>query len=196
MKTIYTDLHLLKPTQTMTLLPPLLLLSLLGVFPALISAASKPPFRLPIRHMSDLSRKPEKPASKQSRPLTTTAPISFCKCTCFDNSTIIPLDAPAEPSSVAAAGKDILSRNLHLSPPLSPDLEIESRNLAPHAPAEDLNPRAADEDRKEYRAGNCKDCNRQFCLGYNLPICKGATEKDVSATCFRECSPRSVFPLL
>lgn len=42
-------------------------------------------------------------------------------------------------------------------------------------------------DRKQYRAGNCNDCNRQFCLGYNLPICKGATEKDVFTTCFREC---------
>ena len=41
-------------------------------------------------------------------------------------------------------------------------------------------------DRKEYRAGNCNDCNRQFCLDYNLPICKGAGMEDVATTCFRE----------
>ena len=40
--------------------------------------------------------------------------------------------------------------------------------------------------RKEYRAGNCNDCNRQFCLDYNLPICKGAGMEDVFTTCFRE----------
>ena len=43
-----------------------------------------------------------------------------------------------------------------------------------------------DDDRKEYRAGNCNDCNRQFCLDYNLPICKGAGMEDVFTTCFRE----------
>ncbi len=46
-----------------------------------------------------------------------------------------------------------------------------------------------DEDRKEYRAGNCNDCNRQFCLDYNLPICKGAGMEDAFAVCFREFAP-------
>ena len=43
-----------------------------------------------------------------------------------------------------------------------------------------------EDERKEYRAGNCNDCNRQFCLGYNLPICKGAGMEDVFTMCFRE----------
>lgn len=42
------------------------------------------------------------------------------------------------------------------------------------------------EDRKEYRASNCNDCNRQFCLSYNLPICKGVGMEEVFTTCFRE----------
>ena len=42
------------------------------------------------------------------------------------------------------------------------------------------------EDKKEYRAGNCNDCNRQFCLDYNLPICKKASMEDVFTMCFRE----------
>lgn len=45
-----------------------------------------------------------------------------------------------------------------------------------------------DDDRKEYRAGNCNDCNRQFCLDYNLPICKGAGMEDVFTTCFQRDS--------
>lgn len=41
-------------------------------------------------------------------------------------------------------------------------------------------------DRKEYRAGNCNDCNRQFCLEYmNLPICKGKGAEEIFTTCFR-----------
>lgn len=44
------------------------------------------------------------------------------------------------------------------------------------------------DDRKEYRAGNCNDCNRQFCLDYNLPICKGAAMEDVFTTCFQRDS--------
>lgn len=47
-----------------------------------------------------------------------------------------------------------------------------------------------DGDRKEYRAGNCNDCNRQFCLEYmNLPICKGKGDKEIFTTCFRTFSP-------
>ena len=41
-------------------------------------------------------------------------------------------------------------------------------------------------DRKEYRAGNCNDCNRQFCLEYmNLPICKDKMLEEIFTTCFR-----------
>lgn len=40
---------------------------------------------------------------------------------------------------------------------------------------------------KGYRQLNCNDCNRKFCLNYELPTCKGAKEEDVVTTCFREC---------
>jgi len=58
---------------------------------------------------------------------TSSSSLLFCKCTCFTNSTIIPLPATS----------------------------------------------------------NCNDCNRQFCIDYNLPICKTAKEADVVTTCFR-----------
>ncbi|KAK4865638.1 hypothetical protein LT330_009071 [Penicillium expansum] len=37
---------------------------------------------------------------------------------------------------------------------------------------------------QKYRSLNCNDCNRKFCLDYELPTCKGAKEEDVYTTCF------------
>ncbi|KAF2398298.1 hypothetical protein EJ06DRAFT_532045 [Trichodelitschia bisporula] len=76
---------------------------------------------------------------------------SFCKCTCFSNSTIIQLDG----------------------------LPASSSGDAP----------ATHRDSKQTR-GTCNDCNRKFCLSYNLPICKGAKEDDVLTTCFQRDSAK------
>ncbi|CAD0046897.1 unnamed protein product, partial [Aureobasidium pullulans] len=68
------------------------------------------------------------------------AATSFCKCTCFSNSTIIPLtNIPGESTAKKAT---------------------------------------------------CNDCNRQFCLSYNLPICKDAKDADVFTTCFQRDSTK------
>lgn len=42
---------------------------------------------------------------------------------------------------------------------------------------------------------SCNDCNKSFCLSYNLPICKDAsgreaTEADVFTTCFQRDSTK------
>ena len=39
---------------------------------------------------------------------------------------------------------------------------------------------------QKYRSLSCNDCNRKFCLDYELPTCKGAKEEDVYTTCFRK----------
>ena len=49
----------------------------------------------------------------------------------------------------------------------------------------DLSKRANSKS-KGYRQLTCNDCNRKFCLNYELPTCKGAKEEDVVTTCFRE----------
>ncbi|KAF2863857.1 hypothetical protein K470DRAFT_202730, partial [Piedraia hortae CBS 480.64] len=36
----------------------------------------------------------------------------------------------------------------------------------------------------------CNDCTKQFCLDYHLPICQGAEEDDVFATCFQRDSAK------
>ncbi|MCJ1450265.1 hypothetical protein MMC28_000594 [Mycoblastus sanguinarius] len=131
------------------------------------------------------------------------SPTSFCKCTCFTNSTIIPLDAP-----ITTLPKTPSTFHLHLprenepaedplpeDPPSSPSApESPSPPTSPSAPAAPTAPGKGKgkedeaDDRKEYRAGNCNDCNRQFCLDYNLPICKHAGMEDVFTTCFQRDS--------
>ncbi|GAB7348893.1 hypothetical protein MBLNU459_g7587t2 [Dothideomycetes sp. NU459] len=91
-------------------------------------------------------------------------PSSFCKCTCFTNSTIIPLALPAAASSPDGSSST-------------------SSSSAADSPGSGSGSGAK-------RTGTCADCNRQFCLGYNLPICKGAKEEDVFATCFQRDSAK------
>lgn len=86
------------------------------------------------------------------------APPSFCKCTCFSNSTIIQLGPNNAPSS-------------HDSSPAS----LSLRSL--------LESRAAGNG-----GSSCNRCNRAFCLGQGIPFCKGAEEKDVFTTCFQRDS--------
>lgn len=92
------------------------------------------------------------------------APVSFCKCTCFSNSTIIPLaPASAESSSNTHGISYFFSRSI------SED-EVDTIDVK--------------RDQK-HRSLSCNDCNRKFCLYYDLPICKGAKEDDIFTTCFR-----------
>lgn len=114
------------------------------------------------------------------------APTLFCKCTCFSNSTIIPLNAPRPASSHQ---QQFASRLL-----------LHTRNQDDGNGAGgrgeggggDDEGKKGNEDRKEFRAGNCGDCNRQYCIDAHLPICKDATVGDVVATCFR-ASPSFLF---
>ncbi|KGQ01877.1 hypothetical protein PAAG_11265 [Paracoccidioides lutzii Pb01] len=89
---------------------------------------------------------------------------SFCKCTCFSNSTIIQLGLPDSKSFSA----------------------IHSRLLLFPRDEEDKHDPAKGD--KKNRPLNCNDCNRRFCLDYNLPKCKGAKEEDVVTTCFQRDS--------
>ena len=42
-----------------------------------------------------------------------------------------------------------------------------------------------EKEKEPYKAKTCNDCNRQFCVALDLPICKGATDEDVKTSCFR-----------
>jgi hypothetical protein len=88
------------------------------------------------------------------------APISFCKCTCFSNSTIIPL------SSTTSDRKTPANK--------PPSFLFDRADSAAKDPA--------------HHARTCADCTKQFCLSYNLPICSTAKEENVFTTCFQRDS--------
>ncbi|TKX26271.1 hypothetical protein C1H76_1232 [Elsinoe australis] len=76
-------------------------------------------------------------------------PTSFCKCTCFSNSTLIQLTGSKDPDEIQdKKGKHLM------------------------------------------KSGTCDDCNRQFCLKHELPICAKAKEEDVFTTCFQRDSAK------
>ncbi|KAJ5902407.1 hypothetical protein N7495_002935 [Penicillium taxi] len=104
-------------------------------------------------------------------------PTSFCKCTCFSNSTIIPL-ASAKSGSTSSYDNtlNLFGRAFGLESDPSP--ELEDRDNDNHART------------SEYRGLSCTDCNRKFCLNYDLPICKDAKEEDVFTTCFQRDSQK------
>ena len=143
----------------------------LVIFAGFASAACKPPsdFQTP------QEAKPQAPS---------TAPTSFCKCTCFTNSTIIPLDAPSSANRpYTDPGNNLLVSRRPAEPNDDGAQEpVETPGNGDTGGEKD----GSEEGRKEYRAGNCNDCNRQFCLDYNLPICHGAGMDDVFTTCFRK----------
>ncbi|KAL8375038.1 hypothetical protein RB599_001656 [Gaeumannomyces hyphopodioides] len=102
------------------------------------------------------------------------SPPTFCKCTCFKNSTIIPLGPGHEPPAAPPAPSP--------TTPTTPPSDGKDKGKAGGGAAAAA-PRAHMED-KRAASSSCSQCNRAFCLKYNLPICKGAEEKDVVTMCF------------
>ncbi|KAB5566104.1 hypothetical protein GE09DRAFT_1105511 [Coniochaeta sp. 2T2.1] len=99
--------------------------------------------------------------------LVLAAAPTFCKCTCFKNSTIIPLGPNHAAPPPAPKPTSTLSSASSLDQSSSPPT---------------LQNRAA--------SSSCTQCNRAACLSYNLPFCKDAEEKDVVAMCFQRDSAK------
>ncbi|OAR01760.1 hypothetical protein LLEC1_07131 [Akanthomyces lecanii] len=93
-----------------------------------------------------------------SNTLSLAAP-TFCKCTCFKNSTIIPL------------GPEHQSKR---SLPFFDTTDTSSSD----PPA--VVPRSA--------STSCSECTKAFCLQQGIPFCKDATEDDVFTQCFQRDS--------
>ncbi|OTB00501.1 hypothetical protein M426DRAFT_324277 [Hypoxylon sp. CI-4A] len=88
---------------------------------------------------------------------------TFCKCTCFKNSTLIQLGPQGDSASSFSSSKK----------PDSPPSAQSLRSLP-------LEERAA--------SASCSQCTRAFCLSQHLPICKEAEENDIVAMCFQRDS--------
>ncbi|KAJ9637056.1 uncharacterized protein PV06_01420 [Exophiala oligosperma] len=154
------------------------------------------------------------------------AATSFCKCICFNNSTIIALNPPppsrrasqfhsldirspgdyAEVASPvpgwshkrdtddaegAAAKDDPLSSPSSSSSSLTAASTTTTSTTVAVDDGDDANdhpPPPPPGRPHRNRKLSCSDCTRAFCLDYNLPICKDATEEDVFTTCFQRDS--------
>ncbi|OAP60108.1 hypothetical protein AYL99_05110 [Fonsecaea erecta] len=101
---------------------------------------------------------------------------SFCKCICFNNSTIIALNPPPSTTS-ASAVHNLALRSSHA-------LAADGISGA----TTDDEPSGATPSRRPHHKLTCADCTRAFCLDYNLPICKNARDEDVFTTCFQRDS--------
>ncbi|KAM0440054.1 hypothetical protein ACHAPT_001157 [Fusarium lateritium] len=87
---------------------------------------------------------------------------TFCKCTCFKNSTIIPLGPKGERSPSQ------LRRSVTLD---YSDFSQTSSSLEPRS-----------------KSKSCSECTKAFCLKQGISFCKGATEEDVTTLCFQRDS--------
>ncbi|KAI1077934.1 hypothetical protein F5B20DRAFT_247732 [Whalleya microplaca] len=98
---------------------------------------------------------------------------TFCKCSCFKNSTLIQLGPQGDSSSPSSPGSGTGTSQAQLRDlPLSPSTPSSNNN--------NNNKRAA--------SASCTQCTRAFCLAQNLPICRDADELDVVAMCFQRDS--------
>ncbi|PFH61626.1 hypothetical protein XA68_16801 [Ophiocordyceps unilateralis] len=91
---------------------------------------------------------------------------TFCKCTCFKNSTIIPLGP-------ASQFKDPASK--------SPSLLL--RSLGDDRPAPD----------RRSASTSCSECTKAFCLSQGIDFCKEAKDENVITMCFQRVSNKDRF---
>ncbi|CAN8098225.1 unnamed protein product [Discula destructiva] len=137
---------------------------------------------------------------------------TFCKCTCFTNSTIIEIKPTtsgpgigshlAEPPSSSPPTVDddddddddeaelVDDTSIFLTPPSSSSSSSSSGNEDTTNLPLRLAPRAP--KRAAASSPTCSQCNRAFCLAQSLPICKGAEEKDVVTMCFQRDSRKDM----
>ncbi|KAJ4327500.1 hypothetical protein N0V84_002026 [Fusarium piperis] len=90
---------------------------------------------------------------------------TFCKCTCFKNSTIIPLGPKGERSQLRRAA---------------------TLDYGGFTPANKIRSVSALEPRSKSKS--CSECTKAFCLKQGIDFCKGATEEDVTTLCFQRDS--------
>ncbi|KAK7931282.1 hypothetical protein PG985_001994 [Apiospora marii] len=150
-----------------------ILFLLLGVLFSQAIAKCKPAAPSPSNRIYLPTQKNKGLTTRCFSPASTAAP-TFCKCTCFKNSTIVPL-GPKDASDTTPS---------HAKPP--PDTSNSHNNLFLRS----LNPFTTDEPQLAARAASasCAQCTRKFCLDYGFPFCKKAEEKDVVTMCFQRDS--------
>ncbi|TFB06681.1 hypothetical protein CCMA1212_000415 [Trichoderma ghanense] len=85
----------------------------------------------------------------------------FCKCTCFKNSTIIPL---------------------------GPQHQSAQRSLFHKPPSSSSSSPSHDDHARRTASTSCADCTKAFCLSQGISFCENAEEDDVVTMCFQRDS--------
>ncbi|OAQ73642.1 MFS transporter [Pochonia chlamydosporia 170] len=101
---------------------------------------------------------------------------TFCKCTCFKNSTIIPLGPKSQSS-------DSSSNSLRLRSPFSNslfDTDLPAASSGDSSQNIGLAPRSLSK--------SCSECTKSFCLSQGIDFCKDAKEENVVTMCFQRDS--------
>ncbi|TWU76041.1 hypothetical protein ED733_007307 [Metarhizium rileyi] len=96
---------------------------------------------------------------------------TFCKCTCFKNSTIIPLGPKGESSS--SSPNLLLRRFFYDTNPSIAASDVSTHN-------EGLSLRSL--------STSCSECTKSFCLSQGIDFCKEAKEENVFTLCFQRDS--------
>ncbi|UNI22802.1 hypothetical protein JDV02_008656 [Purpureocillium takamizusanense] len=96
---------------------------------------------------------------------------TFCKCTCFKNSTIIPL-GPAGKSGDSSTSSS-LRRSISLGSLLGPRFAESS---------------APTGNSRRSASSSCSECTKAFCLSQGISFCKDAKEENVVTMCFQRDS--------
>ncbi|QUC16555.1 uncharacterized protein UV8b_00796 [Ustilaginoidea virens] len=111
-------------------------------------------------------------------------PPVFCKCTCFKNSTIIPLGPKSQQS--ASSPRSLLRRSFFSRPLAEPDAPGSSSSSA--AIPISNNHDHSNSPGARSPSTSCSECTKSFCLSQGIDFCKDAKEDDVLTMCFQRDS--------
>ncbi|XP_044719021.1 MFS transporter [Hirsutella rhossiliensis] len=106
---------------------------------------------------------------------------TFCKCTCFKNSTIIPL-GPASQLKTPSSSPSLLLRSF-FSVPDAAHVSDEPRAQAASSHSQD----------RRSASTSCSECTKAFCLSQGIAFCKDAKEENVVTMCFQRDSNKDKF---
>ncbi|KAG6298519.1 hypothetical protein E4U09_000764 [Claviceps aff. purpurea] len=125
------------------------------------------------------------------------APV-FCKCTCFKNSTIIPLGPKSQQPQSDSSSHALLSRFFSSdSLPLFATPLLSARPKPADSLVRGTDDDDDDDDDTRSRSNNvsprslstsCSECTKSFCLNQGIDFCKEAKEEDVVTMCFQRDS--------
>ncbi|PHH81923.1 hypothetical protein CDD82_7525 [Ophiocordyceps australis] len=94
---------------------------------------------------------------------------TFCKCTCFKNSTIIPLGPASQTPSSSSSQPALLARFVNFARPVDAHTSIGYHS-------------------RRSVSTSCTECTKAFCLSQGIDFCKDAEEENVFTLCFQRDS--------